>query len=140
MKEFEELYSLEQACFGDSWTREMFLAEFEYPLTLAVYERVDGKIAAYAIGRVISDEAELVRIGTLPEFRGRGLAKSLLEQLHGKMREKGAAVCFLEVRSRNTAAISLYEGVGYERVSLRRGYYPDDDAVVMKRSLLSHDL
>ena len=136
MEEFEELYALEQACFGGSWTREMLRAEFENPLTLLVFERVDGRIVAFAFGRVVTGEAELFQIGTLPEYRGRGLAKSLLERLHGKMREKGAAVCFLEVRSRNAAALALYEKLGYERISVRRDYYPDDDAIVMKRSLL----
>ena len=135
MEELEELYALEQACFGSSWTREMLRAELENPLTLLVFERVSEKIAAFAFGRVVTDEAELFKIGTLPEYRGRGLAKSLLERLHGKMREKGAAVCFLEVRSRNAAAIALYEKAGYERISVRRDYYPDDDAIVMKKVL-----
>lgn len=135
MEDFEELYILEQVCFSGSWTREMLRAELENPLTAAVYEYVDGKLAAFAFGRVITDEAELFQIGTLPEYRGRGLAKSLLERLHGEMREKGAAVCFLEVRSRNAAAIALYEKSGYERISVRRDYYPDDDAIVMKRDL-----
>ena len=135
MEEFEELYALEQACFGGSWTMEMLRAELENPLTLLVCEHVSEKLAAFALGRVAADEAELFQIGTSPEFRGRGLAKSLLKRLHGKMREKGAAVCFLEVRSRNAAAIGLYEKMGYERISVRRGYYPDDDAIVMKRDL-----
>ena len=133
MEDFEELYASERVCFGEPWTEEMLRAELENPLTVLVCERVDGKLAAFAIGRVVTDEAELLRIGTLPEYRGRGIAKSLLERLHGKMREKGAAVCFLEVRSRNAAAISLYEKSGYERISVRRDYYPDDDAIVMKK-------
>lgn len=136
MEEFDELYALERACFGGSWTREMLRSELDSPLAVWVFERVDGNIAAFAFGRVTVDEAELFQIGTHPEYRGRGLAKSLLERLHDKMREKGAAVCFLEVRSRNTAALALYEGAGYERISVRRNYYPDDDAIVMKRSLL----
>lgn len=136
MNEFEELYAPEQACFGSSWTREMLRAELENPLTVLVCERVDGKIAAFAFGRVVIDEAELFQVGTLPEYRGRGLAKSLLERLHSEMRNRGAAVCFLEVRSRNDAAIALYEKSGYERISVRRNYYPDDDAIVMRKSLV----
>lgn len=135
MEDFEELYALETACFGNSWTREMLRAELENPLTVLVCERVDGKIAAFAFGRVVVDEAELFQIGTLPEYRGRGLAKSLLERLHGEMKDRGAAVCFLEVRSRNNAAIALYEKSGYEHISVRKNYYPDDDAIVMRKEL-----
>lgn len=136
MEDFEELYALETACFGNSWTREMLRAELENPLTSLVFMRVEGKIAAFAFGRVVVDEAELFQIGTLPEYRGRGLAKKLLERFHEETRKKGAAVCFLEVRSRNDAAVALYEKSGYERISVRRNYYPDDDAVVMRKSLL----
>lgn len=135
MEVLEELYALELACFGGSWSREMLRAELENPLTVRVGERVDGELVAFAIGRVAADEAELFQIGTLPEYRGRGFAKALLERIHGAMRDRGAAVCFLEVRSRNAAAIALYERAGYERVSVRKNYYPDDDAIVMKKVL-----
>lgn len=41
----------------------------------------------------------------------------------------------LEVRSRNAGAIALYEKSGYEKIALRRNYYPDDDAVIYRRPL-----
>lgn len=135
MKDFEELYALETECFGGSWTREMLAKELDSPLAVLACEYREGKLAAFAFGRVAVDEAELFQIGTRPELRGQGIAKSLLERLHGEMRKKGAAVCFLEVRSRNAAALSLYEKAGYERISVRRNYYPDDDAVVMRKVL-----
>lgn len=136
MEEFEKLYALEQSCFGGSWTRDMLRSELENPLTVKVFEYHGEEFAAFAFGRVVVDEAELFQIGTRPELRGQGIAYSLLERLHEEMRKKGAAVCFLEVRSRNAAAISLYEKAGYERISVRRGYYPDDDALVMRKELL----
>lgn len=135
MEDFDELYELEQVCFGGAWTREMLAGELDDPHTLLVYEHFDGKLAAFAFGRVVVDEGELFQIGTRPEYRGRGLAKSLLERLHENMRKNGAVMCFLEVRSRNAAAISLYEKAGYERISVRRDYYPDDDAIVMRKEL-----
>lgn len=52
-----------------------------------------------------------------------------------KMRKAGAKKCFLEVRSRNTPAISLYEKCGFKRVGLRKKYYGDDDAAVMEAEL-----
>ena len=135
MGNFEELFALERECLGDSWTREMLRAELENPLSVAVYEYQEGKLAAFAAGRVVVDEAELFQIGTAVEFRKRGIAERLLKQLQMEMRGRGAKVCFLEVGSRNAAAISLYEKAGYERVSVRKDYYPDDDAIVMRKTL-----
>lgn len=135
MKDFEELYALERECFGGSWSREMLEAELEDPLAVFVCEYRGEELAAFAFGRVVVDEAELFQIGTRPDLRGQGIAKTLLERLHEEMRKRGAAVCFLEVRSRNAAAIALYEKSGYERISVRRDYYPDDDAIVMRITL-----
>ncbi len=47
---------------------------------------------------------------------------------------------FLEVAAGNAAAIGLYEGAGFQRVGLRRGYYaksegPAEDALVLRRPL-----
>lgn len=135
MINFSELFEIEQKCFGSSWTAEMLRKELDNPLSVLETHTENGKLAAFALGRVAADEGELFRIGTLTEFRGRGIAKKLLGELLEKMREKGAAVCFLEVRSRNAAAIALYEKTGFERVSVRKNYYPDDDAVVMRKDL-----
>ena len=60
----------------------------------------------------------------------------MLAGLLEKMRERGAAACYLEVRSRNLPAISLYKRLGFAEVGLRRNYYRDDNAVLMKKNLL----
>ena len=51
-------------------------------------------------------------------------------------RGRGLETVFLEVRSRNTAAINLYTAYGFKRVGVRKGYYknPDDDAVIMLKA------
>ncbi len=128
----EQLDNIEQTCFHGSWTREMLKEELLNPLSVVETEMADGRAVGFAVGRVVADEAELYQIAVLPEFRGRKIGKRLLTALHGKMRERGAVTCFLEVRSRNNAARALYEGCGYEEISVRRGYYGDDDAVIYR--------
>ena len=109
----------------------MLECELIGPLSILETEERDGKIVGYALGRVVADEAELLKICVLKEWRKRGIAEKMLGSLLGKMREKGAAACFLEVRSKNTPALALYQKLGFEKIALRRNYYPDDDAVVM---------
>ena len=135
MGEFEEILAVERDCFGNSWTADMLKSELESALSLCVIEKRADRIVAFALGRVAADEGELYQIGTSSGFRGQGIAAKLLNQLHDEMRKRGAEKCFLEVRSRNAGAISLYRKAGYERVSVRRGYYADDDAIVMRKLL-----
>ena len=136
----DAFFAVEQACFRNDWTREMLFEEIENPLSVLVTEQREGAIAGFALGRVVADEGELFQIGVLPEFRKRGIAEGLLSSLLAKMAQRGAAKCFLEVRSRNAPAIALYEKCDFERISVRRGYYSDDDALIYCKNLSQHDL
>lgn len=127
----DELYYIEQSCFDNPWTEKMLECELNSPLSILETEERDGKIVGYALGRVVADEAELLKICVLSDWRKQGIAEKMLRALLGKMRENGAAACFLEVRSKNAPAIALYQKLGFEQIALRRNYYPDDDAVVM---------
>lgn len=109
----------------------MLECELNSPLSILENEERDGKIVGYALGRVVADEAELLKICVLSGWRKQGIAEKLLGSLLKKMRENGAAACFLEVRSKNAPALALYQKMGFEQIALRRNYYPDDDAVVM---------
>lgn len=131
MEDFcEKLCELEQLCFEDGWTAEMLAEQLKNPLTAVAAQYVGEELTGYAVGRVAADEGELFRIAVRPEFRRRHIAEKLLTELHEKMRLRGAAKCFLEVRSRNAPAIALYEKQGYKKIALRKNYYSDDDAVI----------
>lgn len=132
-EQFRQLCEVEQTCFHGSWTRETLSTEVNSPLSVLVTAQRDGRIVGFALGRVVVDEGELYQIGVLPEFRRQGIAEALLSELHARMTERGAVCCFLEVRSRNAGAIALYGKCGYERISLRKGYYDDDDAVIYRK-------
>jgi len=41
----------------------------------------------------------------------------------------------LEVRESNSTARAFYEGRGYEEIGKVRAYYPDEDAVIMRKRL-----
>lgn len=127
----DEIYYVEQSCFGNPWTKKMLECELNSPLSILENEERDGIIVGYALGRVVADEAELLKICVLSGWRKQGIAEKLLGSLLKKMRENGAAACFLEVRSKNAPALALYQKMGFEQIALRRNYYPDDDAVVM---------
>ena len=56
-------------------------------------------------------------IGVVPEFRGRGVSKSILLAGMDYLQSEGATDIGLEVDSSNTPAIRLYTSVGFERTS-----------------------
>jgi len=75
-------------------------------------------------------------LAVLSDYRRRGLAATLMNQLHQHMREcYGADAVGLHVRVSNRAATRLYcEGMGYEVADVIPQYYQDgEDAYFMKK-------
>lgn len=132
---------MEKRCFSEeSWTFQMFASSFEQPgffceLCEAEYDG-QKKLAAYGCVQCVEDTADLMTIAVAPEYRGRGLGRVMLRRLVGGARRRGAKKLFLEVRVSNDVAKRLYLNEGFERISVRKKYYPDgEDAVVMVKEL-----
>lgn len=131
-KTAETLSELENACFFDPW--DISALEYQAKNENAVVEiKTEGmKPIGYALGTVVCGEAELYRIGVIPEFRGNGFGKAILEEFLNSCRKKSAEKVFLEVRSRNIPAIALYKSAGFAQLAVRKGYYGDDDALIFE--------
>ena len=76
------------------------------------------------------DESELLNLAVAPEFRRKGLARALVQQL---LNARGASL-YLEVRESNHPARNLYKSMGFQEVNIRPEYYqnPPEAAIVMK--------
>ncbi len=120
----------------DPWPERAFLAELRAKHIHYVAARADGKLVGYAgiarLGRVRPFEYEIHTIGVDPDYQGRGIGRRLVSQI---LELASGSVVFLEVRTDNVPAISLYESFGFVNVGLRRRYYRASgaDAYTMKR-------
>ena len=125
--------AIEDICFSDPWCERDILGYGSTEGGMCFVAVRDGRVIAYILGRLIAPEAEIYRIAVLPEERRRGVGYRLLDFAMKTERGRGLETVFLEVRSRNVAAINLYSAYGFGRAGVRRGYYknPDDDAIVM---------
>jgi len=92
------------------------------------------QLLGWCCARALAPEAELLRIIVANKTRRQGIGKALLSRLRDELAGMGVDTLFLEVRSKNAPALSLYENFGFVRVGLRKGYYsqPEDNAVIMK--------
>jgi ribosomal protein S18 acetylase RimI-like enzyme len=88
--------------------------------------RVDGMAAGCGGIKLFgADYGEIKRMYVRPQFRGRGLARLLLEHLAAYARNKHVAILRLETGIHQHAAIGLYERMGFERIR-PFGEYRDD--------------
>ena len=135
MEVYDNICKIDEQCFKNPWTWESMVFEISHPLSVSVIEWRDGKVVAFAVGRVISDEAEVMKIATLETYRRQGIGRMMMTELLNKMRDRGALTCYLEAASKNAAAIALYKSIGFEEISVRKLYYGDDDAIAMRLTL-----
>ena len=133
----EEFAATHGAAFTQSrpWTAPEIAGLLDQPTVFAM-----GDARAFALVRVVTDEAELLTIATHPDHQRQGNARALMDTCHATAAERGARRMFLEVAADNSAARGLYTALGYRQVALRKGYYPRDtapaaDALVMAREL-----
>jgi ribosomal-protein-alanine N-acetyltransferase len=135
------LTSLERSLFPDyPWTQAQFKEEIagigtsrEFLLALN-----ESSVVGYAGMMVVAPgvPADLLTIAVLPEFRGQGIAQSMLAGLESWAQEKGATEVILEVDTKNEGAIRLYKFSGYQKISTRANYYGlGVDALVMRKEL-----
>jgi polysaccharide biosynthesis protein PslH len=92
---------------------------------------MDGRVAGFLVSRRVADgEREILNVAVHPDFRRLGVASTLLRW---EMARCPGAI-FLEVRESNSSARRLYEGLGFETVGSRPGYYenPNEPGIVMR--------
>ena len=98
--------------------------------------RVEGR--AVACGAYRPDApgvAEIKRMFVVLEHRGRGYSKAMLSTLERMARESGYTAVRLGTRPRQTAAIALYEGMGYVRVPNFGSYVGKEDCLCYEKPL-----
>ncbi len=96
--------------------------------------------SGFVLTRAAGGEAEILTLAVIPSARGRGLGRDLMNFAAAHAASLGAEVMFLEVGSDNPAALALYNGLGFTRAGMRKGYYESGsqmgrDALVLKAAL-----
>jgi ribosomal-protein-alanine N-acetyltransferase len=131
---------IEHSVYPFPWTAGIFSDCLRVGYHCTILE-LDVVLVGYGIIASGAGEAHLLNLCVREEFRNRGFGGALLSDLMASAAKSGADVVFLEVRPANTAAIRLYETMGFRQSGLRPGYYQSasgrEDALVMRREVKS---
>jgi ribosomal-protein-alanine N-acetyltransferase len=133
----DALQPVERELFGaTAWSAEMFWSELAHPDTrwYVLAEDGRGRLLGYAGLLAGGPQADVQTLAVSPAAQGQGIGGLLLRTLISEAVRRGAVSLLLEVRADSAAAIALYRKHGFERVSIRRGYYQPGgvDAWVMR--------
>ena len=128
--------ALEKRCFPDAWSETSVRGTLNSPLGYAlIAERTDEEGGSfpcgYLIAQIFDGEGELLRIAAAPEERRRGTGRALLERMLADGQK--VRIWRLDVRTKNAAAIALYEKYGFRIITENRDVYrdPKDNGYLM---------
>lgn len=134
---------IERASFTTIWPSDAFYNELSTNKLAHYYVgRYDDRVVAYGGIWVILEDSHVTTLAVDPEYRGRRFGEVLLLRLIDEAIERGAAWITLEVRESNIVAQRLYRKYGFTTVTMRSGYYSDDNesALIMWAGSLRSEL
>jgi ribosomal-protein-alanine N-acetyltransferase len=133
------LVSLDKELFPYSpWSSGQYREEISAPTRLFVVALDDassviGYAGVFAPGGA---EADILTVGVIAQHRGQGIARALMARITEWAVAQGSIAMMLEVKTDNTAAIGLYESLGYSKLNIRKDYFGSGlDALVMRKEL-----
>ena len=127
--------AVERASYVFPWSEGVFRDCVRVGYFCRVIEAA-GEVGGYGIMSCGAGEAHILNICVRSDLRSGGVGRRLMLYLLDRARELHMQDVFLEVRPSNAVAIRLYEGLGFTRVGVRKGYYQAaggrEDALVYK--------
>lgn len=138
VEHISSVVELEQCCQLSSRGAEGYAKLLEEPVSvLLVSLDKDSNVIGCFSGWLVADELEIDNVAVAPDWRRSGIGSKMIAAAMQVASQKGAVQAFLEVRSSNEAACSLYEKIGFIVVGRRKNYYrePVDDALILSQKI-----
>lgn len=137
--DLDQVIAIESAVYPHPWSRGNFVDSLQAAYDASVCLSGE-RVLAYWLLMHAPDASHLLNFSVEPSRQRQGLGSRLLNRLLGVLRAQRVDAVVLEVRPSNLGALALYERAGFERIGVRRGYYPAadrqrEDAIVMRRDL-----
>jgi len=134
-RDIPEIFELEKNTLS-AWSRRQLENELQQPagIRFVVRNEVTERVMAVIFGRIVADEAEILKLSVAKSARKKGVGYKLLDFAVNYSSKQGVENCFLELRASNAAARCLYEKRGFVCMGTRKNYYtkPVEDAVLMR--------
>lgn len=136
----DEIARIERENFPCPWKREYFKEELfmpcRYNIVMLLKEEEKTKIIGYLFSHYTPEELHIAKIATDRLYQRRGVSSAMMDKCISFCRLKKINFVSLEVRVSNLPAIKFYEKYNFEKIYVRKKYYPDgEDAYFMMASL-----
>jgi len=127
----KEVFKIENELLKTSDEKTISQTLSSNTLTYYVLKNKDEVIGFLEVS-IIEPECELFDIAIKSEYQGKKLSIMLMDYLFNLCKERHCETIFLEVNNINNKAINLYKKYGFKEYFVRKNYYGENDAILMK--------
>ncbi len=140
LKHLDRLFEIEEQCF----TKEAFTKQqISYLLTdyntISLVAKVDNEIAGFVILQLESEDdvvfGHIVTLNVATKYRRKGIAQTMLHETENILKSRGITESRLEVKQDNSAAIKLYQRLGYREIGKLDHYYGKKHGLYLQKNL-----
>ena len=118
------------------WSKRQCESEFKKEGVKVFGLLVNNLIVGLCVSQVVLDEAHINYFAVAHKFRKNGFGSHLMNNLIKYCQKINVNKLFLEVSERNTIAQKFYDHFEFSTLGIRRNYYKDGSAALLKEKKL----
>lgn len=138
--DLEGIYEVEKDAFPIPWPISSFEEELKNILATYLVAKIDNKIVGYIGMWFVMDECHITNVAVHSEYRKKGIASTLINEMLKLCKEHQTTHIMLEVRINNIPAQKLYSKFGFSDDVIRKNYYKNPDGTREDALLMSKEL
>lgn len=129
----EQVAAIENEIFSIPWSKDAFRNSINLRNTSYYVALEENRVVGYCGIYKVMNSGDITNVAVTQKKRKQGVALKLVEKMVSDAKKDGIVEVMLEVRESNIPAISLYEKIGFKKITKRKDYYrhPKEDAIVM---------
>jgi len=136
----DKLYEIEEQCFDrEAFTKRQISYLLTDYNTIALVAKANNDISGFVIAQVEVENdrvfGHIITVNVPPAYRRKGIGTKMLIEIENLLKQKGITECQLEVREDNSAALKLYQSVGYQKIGKLENYYGKKHGLYLKKTL-----
>lgn len=151
--DIEKVLEIAEECGLAVWKRKDYQEEIERDNSFLTGAKLNNNLIGFIAVRIYppaannkdksnlsESAADILNIGVLKDFQGRGIGSLLLDSFLERAHELKIRNIWLEVRKSNSTARNFYRRKKFIEIYERENFYtqPPEEAVVMKLELLKN--
>lgn len=130
------IYAILSTEKNGAWTHEQLEHSLRLENVLCFVAKKEDKVLGFVMIEETPYDFDILEIVVDEQMRGRGVGTMLMQKVlqHAKNTHKEKAT--LEVAVDNVVAILFYEKFGFTKISVRKNYYKNKDALVFQKTFI----